>query len=141
MLCARIDQAEIAKTRTELETMKRYIPREQRLMRLQFRFSLDPSQVGESVFVVLSNRAHAVVYRGPYKPEITVDFDKKLASNGGGDNLEFWLLEIGNRRRCIWINEDNAYYWRPGAKIRIQFLEERVFDEAGLSKRFNITFE
>ncbi len=141
MPCQTLEQKQIDEERTRLEKQPRYVPGDKGRASVQFQFNLNPSPAGETLFVIFSNRLHKPVYRGPYRPSVRVEIDDGLSSDKYYDNLEFSLLEFGQKRLCIWTNERGEPYWRPGAHVTIGFLEESTLDKDGLPKRFDIRIQ
>lgn len=115
-----------------------YVPRKTERSSVQFQFNLNPAEIGDSLFMIVSHRMNQVVYRGAYRSSITVEIDDRLSADKYYDGLEFWLLQLERKQRCIWINERGEQYWRPGAQISIDFLDQPVLDENGLPRRFDV---
>jgi hypothetical protein len=138
MQCQKVGQAQVAEERTRLEQLPRYVLGDKGRGTVEFHFNLNPSEVDESLFVIVSGRSRTAVYRGPYRSKITVEIDSKLSADQNYDDLEFHLLQLKHRQVCRWMNERGEPYWRSGAHITIKFLPEQTLDQAGLPKRFDV---
>ena len=139
MQCQELEQAEFNTARSHLAQTPRYILGDKGRALIQFQFNLNPMLIGESLFVIFSQRAQAAVYLGPYQSSVSVNIDETLSSDKGYDQLEFRLLQLTERKLCSWLNERGEPYWQPGARIDIAFLRSQTFDEAGLPKCFDVT--
>lgn len=141
MKCRDVSDQEAKKAQRRIDAMPLYTPRDQGRSAVQFSFNLDPGAVGESLFVIESMRLDAAVYRGPYQGLVRVEIDDSLSTDDYYDGIEFTLLRIEQKQICTWINDEGAPYWRPGAAIRIDFLQERATDDNGLPKSFNVSID
>ncbi len=139
MRCRTMDREQFDAVRASLEQRRRYTPDEKSRTSVQFRFNLDPSQVGESLFVIYSNRKRSVMYRGPYQDRVTVEIDDGLTSEKGYDNLQFRLLRLPEKQSCRWVNTRGYPYWRPGGEVEIRFLRETTIDEKWLTTTHEVT--
>jgi hypothetical protein len=136
MGCEAIDRSKLAEERMRLEHFPKYIPTDKGRGTVQFDFNLNSSDIGDTLFVVVSERLRKAIYRGEYKDRVTVDIDSKLSEDNSYDSLEFHLLQLKNQKVCRWINERGEPYWRSGAHVTIRFLHEPTLDKDGLPKRF-----
>jgi hypothetical protein len=105
MACRKLEEPQVAEERARLLARPRYVPGDKGRAVVHFRFNLDPSAVGESLFAIVSNRWRTTLYRGAYQPSVTVEIDDKLSADKGYDHIEFWLLQFKEKQLCIWINE------------------------------------
>lgn len=137
--CQKLDASQFEAARTEFGQVHRYVPGGKGRAFVRFEFSLKPAEVGESIFVILSSRTQTAVYHGPYQSQVSVEIDDNLSADEGYDHLEFWLLRLEEKQSCMWVNEQGAPYWNPGALVTIEFLPEPTVDDEGLRKRFNVT--
>lgn len=138
MGCRALDRKQVDEERMRMEAKPLYVAGEKGRSVVEFRFNLKPSEVGDALFVILSGRVQKAVYRGPYRPEIKIEIDDAMTRDKYYDALEFHLLRPEQGQFCIWLNERGEPYWRPGANVDIDFLEEQTEDENGLLKRFNV---
>ena len=139
MKCRQLKPTQMDEERAEFERRPRYVLGEKGRAVVHFQFNLDAEDGGETLFVILSNRMGALVYRGPYRRSLSLEMDANLAADDGYDNLEFWLLQLGQKQICGWANERGYPYWRPGADISIEFLREGGFGDDGLFKQHDVT--
>jgi hypothetical protein len=62
-----------------------------------------------------------------------------LSRDDGSDSLRFTLFRLDDNVVCRWNRERGEMYWRPGARISIDFLQKRVFDKENLLKRYDVS--
>ena len=138
MACVKLEEKQVDEERTRLQAKSIYVATGNEPLRVHFGFNLKASDLGESLFVILSGRLQKAVYRGPYKARISLAFDAALVADEQYDNLEFRLLNTQQRQLCVWVNERGERYWRPEAHVTIEFLNTQTVDENGLPKRFDV---
>jgi hypothetical protein len=139
MQCQKLEQEQVDAHLNRFEQTPRYVPGSQGRASVLFQFSLSPEIVGESRFIIFSNRSRAAVYSGPYQVSVSVPIDSNLSADKGYDQLEFRLITITEKQFCTWINERGEPYWHSGAQIAIEFLQEPTTDDTGLPKDFDVT--
>ncbi len=135
----KLDQTQLDERRTQFEQIRRHVSDGNGHISVQFQFNLNPALVGESIFVIFSNRSQAAVYKGPYQASVVVNVDGSLSTDEGYDSLEFWLLQLAEKQTCVWVNEHGEPYWRPGAQMIIELLQEPTLDDEGFPKSFDVT--
>jgi len=138
MKCRQYEQSEIDKERANLETRPRYILGKVGRAAVHFQFNLDIKDNEKTLFSILSNQTRRLVYLGSYKHSLFLEIDAHLSTKDGYDNLEFRLLKLEQRHICDWANESDYPYWKANAKIKIDFLDEGIFDKDGLFKQFEV---
>lgn len=138
MPCHTLEPASALDEKTRLEKLPVYVPEEKDRAKVEFLFNLDRSTIGDSVFVIYSNRARSALYRGAYQAKVVVQIDHRLAHDDGYDDVEFRLLQLKDRRFCIWVNEQGAPFWQAGASVEVHFLQAPTLDKDGLPKRFDV---
>ncbi len=138
MKCKTLEPEEVTAEHARLTQRKRYVPTASGQTSVQFKFNLTQTEVGESLFMIYSNRAGKAMYWGPYRAILSVGIDENLVVEKGYDNLEFQLLQLEHQQLCRWSNERGYPYWRAG-DIGITFLRKQILDEDGLVKTFEVT--
>lgn len=133
-----LTEREMDAERADLASRPRYAPGAEGRGTARFRFDLDPAAVGESLFAISSRRANAVVYLGPYHPELLVGKDSGLSSDRGYDSLEIRLVEIEHKRVRSWANDRGHPYWAAEGTIEIALRDEEREDEDGLLEEHGV---
>jgi len=138
MKCRSIEAPNMERERTRFEAEHVYQVQGTDRSTVRFRFGL-AANADESRFAIKSHRIGALVYKGPYRREISVEIDSNLAKDDGWDNLEFHLFDPGKKQACSSTNDRGYQFWRPGAEISVAFLREPVIDDNGLRKEYDVT--
>ncbi len=129
MQCQKLTPKELEESLAQVDQLHRYVLSDTGRSSVRFQFNLSPMVVGESIFVIYSNKTQTAVYFGPYQPELDVEIDDNPTSDKGYEHIEFWLLQLEKMQGCKWANERDEPYWQPGARIDIEILREQVLDE------------
>lgn len=138
MKCQQEEQSVMDEQRAQIEKSPIYTLKENGRANVSFTFNIPSKEIGESIFVIFSNRVDSIIYRGQYKNKLFIDIDTSLYGGGGWDNLRFMLLLIDQNKICSWNNERGYPYWQPNAEVSVKFLESGIFDEENLFKQHEV---
>ena len=105
-----------------------------------FRFNLPAALLSDTIFIIESNKADCIIYRDTYQDKFTIQADKNLLNDGGGDSFQFSLWNKKTYEVCSAGHESEPF-WQANKTVHVEFLPFRELNEIGLPVVWKVRIE